>query len=664
DRAAGAIKSGGTTRRAAKMVILDVDHPDIEQFVNWKVREEQKVAALVAGSKSISKSLNRLMKVAAEERTTDFTANKRLKSAVAGALARNVPLNYILRSMALVEQGKTQIDFPAFDTHYEGEAYVTVSGQNSNNTVRVTNGFMEAVASDSSWNLIRRTDGKVARTLKARELWNQISFAAWSCADPGLQFDTIINDWHTCPVDGRINASNPCSEYMFLDDTACNLASLNLVKFFDENTGVFDVAGYEHAIRLWTVVLEISVLMAEYPSKVLAQKSHDFRTLGLGYANLGTLLMMLGIPYDSPQALAIAGTMTAMMTGQAYATSAEMAQALGPFAAFSRNREHMLRVMRNHRRAAYHAADEEYEGLSVRPMGINSSMAPDYLVQASRECWDRAVHWGEQWGYRNAQATVIAPTGTIGLLMDCDTTGVEPDFAIVKFKKLAGGGYFKIVNSSVPKALKRLGYTDAQISDIEKYCKGNGTLAGCPALNRESLRAKGLTDEKLDALERQMAAVFDVRFAFNRHVLGDDFLLRLGVSQAQMDDPKFDLLGHLGYSKEDVAKANDYICGTMTIEGAPHLRTEHYPVFDCANRCGRKGKRSIAYQAHIRMMAATQPFISGSISKTINMSKEATIRDVMEAYELSWKSMLKSNALYRDGSKLSQPLNATSETEE
>ncbi len=663
DRAAGAIKSGGTTRRAAKMVIVDIDHPDIEEFINWKAREEHKVAAMVAGSKSISRSLNRIIRVAHDERTTEFTSNKRLKQAVAGALAQNVPMNYVLRALSLARQGQTKVDFPVMDTHYEGAAYITVSGQNSNNTVRVSNRFMEAAEADKSWNLTRRTDGKVSKTVGARSLWEQIAYAAWSCADPGLQFDDTINEWHTCPLDGRINASNPCSEYMFLDDTACNLASLNLSKFYDEQTGVFDTEGYRHAIRLWTVVLEISVLMAGYPSKEVARRSYEYRTLGLGYANLGTVLMMMGVPYDSPQSLAIAGALSAILTGESYATSAELAGVLAPFPAFERNKEAMLRVVRNHRRAAYNSPENEYEGLSIKPAGINTSYVPTYLVAAAREAWDRAQEGGERYGFRNAQTTVIAPTGTIGLLMDCDTTGVEPDFAIVKFKKLAGGGYFKIVNASVGKALRRMGYAPAQIEDIERYCKGHGTLVGCPFINPESLKAKGFTPDKLSALEAQMGGAFDIRFAFNRFVLGEDFLRSVGITDAQLADPQLDLLKSLGYSKEQIEAANDFVCGTMTVEGAPHLRPEHLPVFDCASKCGRKGRRYIPYQAHIRMMAAVQPFISGSISKTINMSAEASIADVQEAYLLSHKLMLKAMALYRDGSKLSQPLNAAVQDE-
>lgn len=663
DRAAGAIKSGGTTRRAAKMVIVDVDHPDVEKFISWKMVEEQKVAALVAGSKSCAKHLNSIMKVAAEERSTDLK-NERIKLAIVKALSKNVPLNYVFRALALAKQGKAAIDFPVFDTHYESDAYVTVSGQNSNNSVRISNRFVTAVENDSDWGLVSRTDGSVMKTMKARQLWDEIAYAAWSCADPGVQYDDIINDWHTCPVDGRINASNPCSEYMFLDDTACNLASLNLMKFYDEGTGAFNVDAYRHATRLWTMVLEISVLMAQFPAREIAKKSYEFRTLGLGYANLGTLLMVMGVPYESPEALAITGAVTAMLCGESYATSAEMARELGPFSAYERNREHMLRVIRNHRRAAYNAQAGEYEGLSVKPHGIDEKYCPGYMVQAARECWDRAYLLGEKHGYRNAQVTVIAPTGTIGLQMDCDTTGIEPDFAIVKFKKLAGGGYFKIVNSSVKKALARMGYSSAQIKDIELYCAGHGTLNGCPFINADSLSARGFSAEKIAKIEAQLPKAFDIRFAFNKYVLGEEFIRSLGFSDAEMNDAKFDLLSKIGFTKQQVEEANGYVCGAMTVEGAPHLKPENYAVFDCANKCGKKGKRFISYVGHIRMMAAAQPFITGSISKTINMPSDATIEDIKEAYMLSWRHMLKSNALYRDGSKLSQPLNATTDVDE
>ncbi|MFN8360193.1 MAG: LAGLIDADG family homing endonuclease [Candidatus Kapaibacterium sp.] len=1027
DRAAGAIKSGGTTRRAAKMVIVNIDHPDIETFIEWKAKEEEKVAALVAGSKINATFLQAILDEAIAG-GADRKTNAKLNTLVVHAVHRGVPMNYIERTLTLLEQGFTTLNFDTFDTHYESEAYVTVSGQNSNNSVRVTNEFMQAVINDGMWELKWRTKPGIAKTLRARDLWAKINMSAWKSADPGLQFDTTINEWHTCPADGRINGSNPCvtantlvpthqglerignligqsrgvksidgkmhwvenifptgrkpvyelktkagyrleltadhkvftenrgdvpahqltkddvvrlvagtfggestgsvdiaqliglllgdgcithlneqdstgnqrevgfltmskdehevvewatnlinslrpefgehtknsattetattlrtavgspkilsmfkkyavlnqgstqklitsasfqltkeeqaallrglftadgtvanygdksqyvaldstslellqqvqllllnfgikakvyenrragkltsilpdgnggtkeyaveemhslrisrssrivfeqeigfmsgteksiklrelnqsvgayndsmtdyvesftflreddvfdltepetshfiangigihncSEYMFLDDTACNLASINLVHFVDEN-GNFMVEDFRHTARLWTIVLEISVLMAQFPSKQIAKLSYDFRTLGLGYANLGTILMIDGIPYDSPKALAISGAITALMTGESYATSAELARDVKPFPSYEKNKEAMLRVMRNHRRAAYNAPAGEYENLTIPPVGINPDICPQDLLQAARDAWDKAIELGEKHGYRNAQVTVIAPTGTIGLVMDCDTTGIEPDFAIVKFKKLAGGGYFKIVNQSVRKALVNLGYSDQQIDDIEKYCKGRGTFVGCTTINRQKLKEKGFTDEKIDVIEQQLDNVFDIKFAFNKWSLGEDFCHTLGFTDEQLNDFSFDMLRELGFSKDDIELANDYVCGTMMIEGAPHLRDEHLPVFDCANKCGRKGKRYIEYMAHVRMMAAAQPFISGAISKTVNMPSDATVEDVGNVYMESWKLMVKAIALYRDGSKLSQPLNSS-----
>jgi len=1023
DRAAGSVKSGGTTRRAAKMVILDIDHPDIEDFVNWKVEEEKKVVALVAGSRIASAFLNRIIGLA-NNGGTNLSENKELSETVKQALSFGVPQNYIFRALQLAEQGHAKLYFKEFDTHYESDAYLTVSGQNSNNSVRIPNSFMEAVFNGGEWKLTNRTDKKAVKTLKAQALWEQIAFAAWSSADPGIQYDTTINEWHTCPADGKINATNPCvtgdtlvltssgwkridslvnketelvtnldglsigitkgsfetgekpvyrletqagyevnltadhkvftanrgfvqaaeltkddfvclpshnvseikepldkiffqlvgaylgdgcgsrgqiqltmdkdleenivkkfsdyyaknferktnqnypatmqktktsaklhimakdavekiskfidlsqkshektisesifglslgeqkyvlqglftcdgtvanygeksqyvaldstslellkgtqvlligfgiksklyknrragksisllpdgkgglkeyqvrelhslrisrssrikfetligfmpeskkfqqlkelneqvttyedmpydtiklleyvgvqrvfdlnepltnsfiangisvhncAEYIFLDETACNLASINLGKFLDEKAGIFNVEGFKHAVKLWTVVLEISVLMAQFPGKEMAQKSHDFRTLGLGYANLGTVLMVLGIPYDSERARAIAGAITSILCGESYATSAEMSRCLGPFQRFDANREHMLRVIRNHRRAAYDAPKNEYEGLTVKPYTINQEECPNYLLEAAQESWDRALNEGERFGLRNAQVTVIAPTGTIGLVMDCDTTGIEPDFALVKFKKLAGGGYFKIVNQSLQKALKRLGYTEQQIKEIEKYVKGHGTLKGCPAINREALKRKGFTDERVDMVEMQLENAFELKFALNKWNLGEDFCKQLGFTEEQLNSPAFDMLKALGFSRQEIEKANEYVCGTMTIEGAPHLKEEHYPLFDCANKCGKKGKRFIHHMGHIKMIASVQPFISGSISKTINMPATSSIEEIKEAYVKSWELMLKCISLYRDGSKLSQPLNSISD---
>jgi ribonucleoside-diphosphate reductase alpha chain len=676
DRAAGAIKSGGTTRRAAKMVVLDLDHPDIEEFINWKVVEEQKVAALVTGSRTLNKQLNAIMKAChswpkAEERF-DRAHNSDLRKAVSDAHSAHVPPNYIERVVQLAKQGFTSLRIDEYDTDWNSRAYYTVSGQNSNNSVRVTNDFMKAVQNDGPWNLYWRTELEKARReerpakpkkmLKAKELWDEIANAAWACADPGVQFDTTINEWHTCPVDGRINASNPCSEYMFLDDTACNLASLNLLTFYDGRTSRFDVDSFAHATRLWTLILEISVYMAQFPSKAVAQKSYDYRTLGLGYANMGSLLMVQGLPYDSPEGRAQCGAISALMHACSYATSAEMAAEVGPFPRYDANRDAMLRVVRNHRRAAYNAPASEYEGLTILPAGIDEHECPQYLLEAARRESDRLVDLGEKHGFRNAQVTCIAPTGTIALVMDCDTTGVEPDFALVKFKKLAGGGYFKIINASIPPALERLGYSPSQIEDIVRYCRGSGTLHGCPHINPGSLRIKGLPDEAIKAIEAQLAGAFELGFVFNRWTIGDEVCKNaLKLTEEQLTAPGFDLLTALGFTRQHVAEANAYVCGTMTIEGAPHLKEEHYPVFDCANKCGKLGQRFLPAEAHIRMMAAAQPFVSGAISKTINMPHDASVEDVKKAYLLSWQLMLKANALYRDGSKLSQPLNSVSD---
>jgi ribonucleoside-diphosphate reductase alpha chain len=667
DRAAGAIKSGGTTRRAAKMVCLDLDHPDIEDFVSWKVKEEHKVAALVTGSRINERGMNSVLRACGQgtgEERFDARTNKALAVAIRDARREGVPDNYVYRAVQLARQGITHVDFDVFNTDWDSEAYATVSGQNSNNSVRIPNSFMDAVLRGESWNLRRRTDNKVTKTLDARDLWEQISYAAWACADPGVQFDTTINEWHTCPNSGRINASNPCSEYMFLDDTACNLASLNLMRFYDENTAVFQLDDYVYATRLWTMVLEISVAMAQFPSEAIARLSYEYRTLGLGYANLGALLMVMGIAYDSARGRALAGGLTAILTGESYATSARMAAEKGPFPGFEKNREPMLRVMRNHRRAAWAAPGETYEGLTIRPVALDADHCPADLVTAARRAWDDALSLGEKHGYRNAQTTVIAPTGTIGLVMDCDTTGVEPDFALVKFKKLAGGGYFKIINQSVPPALKHMGYTDGQIDTMVRHATGHGTLRGAPGVNHEALRARGFDDASLAKVEGQLKGAFDIKFVFNRWTLGDGFCTNvLGLTAAELADPTLDLLARIGFSREEIEAANAYATGTMTLEGAPGLRQEHLPVFDCANKCGRTGQRYIAYEAHIRMMAVCQPFISGAISKTINMPNEASIEDVKQAYLLSWRLALKANALYRDGSKLSQPLSSVSATD-
>ncbi len=662
DRAAGAIKSGGTTRRAAKMVICDADHPDIEEFINWKVIEEQKVASIVAGSRMHEEHLNDIFAAIGawdgkEADAHDPNVNDTLKTAIRKARKCAIPETCVKRVLDYARQGYCGMDFPTYDTDWDSEAYCSVSGQNSNNSVRLTDAFLQAVREDADWELIRRTDGKVARTVKARDLWEQIGHAAWACADPGIQFHDTVNAWHTCPEDGAIRASNPCSEYMFLDDTACNLASMNLLSFLKD--GRFQAEDYVHVTRLLTLTLEISVTMAQFPSKEIAQLSHDFRTLGLGYANIGALLMNMGYGYDSAEGRALCGALSAIMTGVAYATSAEIAAELGAFAKYGKNVGHMLRVIRNHRNAAWGRTDG-YEGLAIRPVALDHANCPDRgLVLLAKSSWDRALELGEKHGYRNAQATVIAPTGTIGLVMDCDTTGIEPDFALVKFKKLAGGGYFKIINRSVPAALRNLGYTRAETEEIISHAVGHGMLGNCPGINHTSLIGHGFGPAQIAKIEAALPSAFDIRFVFNQWTLGQEFCTgTLGIPAEKLNDPAFDLLRHLGFARRDIEAANDHVCGTMTLEGAPHLKPGHYHVFDCANPCGRKGKRFLSAESHIRMMAAAQSFISGAISKTINMPNDATIEDCKKAYELSWELGTKANALYRDGSKLSQPLAA------
>lgn len=668
DRAAGAIKSGGTTRRAAKMVTVDVDHPDIEEYINWKVIEEQKVAALVTGSKQLKKHLTNIMNACHGDDGTevDPQENPVLKSSIKAARAVSVPDSYIQRILQLAGQGITEFPVEEFDTNWTSEAYVTVSGQNSNNSVRVTNDFLKLADTGGEWDLIRRTDGKIHRRIDAKKLWNDISYAAWSCADPGIQFDTTINEWHTCPKSGRINASNPCSEYMFLDDTACNLASINLMRFYTPDAAhSFDVDGYKYIVRMLTVVLEISVYMSQLPSKALAIGTYDFRTLGLGYANIGGLLMSMGLSYDSDEARALTGALTAIMTGVSYQASAEMAGELGAFAKYKDNAKDMLRVIKNHRRAAY-GETEGYDALEILPVPLDHKNCPvPILVDEAKTSWDKALSLGEKHGYRNAQTTVVAPTGTIGLVMDCDTTGIEPDFALVKFKTLAGGGYFKIINQMVPNALKKLGYTPQQSEDITLYATGHGTLEDAPGISFKALKEKGFTTDIIEKLAGDLKAAFDVKFAFNKWSLGEDFCRdALGLSDAQLAKTNLNILSHLGFSEADIDAANAHCCGTMTLEGAPHLKDEHLPVFDCANTCGRLGKRYLSAESHIHMMAAAQPFLSGAISKTINMPFNAKIEDCKKAYELSWQLGLKSNALYRDGSKLSQPLSASLLSEE
>ena len=664
DRSAGAIKSGGTTRRAAKMVTVDIDHPDIEEYIEWKVVEEEKVAALVTGSKIIEKHMQSILASASnsnysQEDKTDPKINKELKNSILEAKKSMIPQNYIDKVLQLSKQGYTSIKFKTYDSDWDSEAYNTVSGQNSNNSIRVTNDFLKSVETDGDWNLIKRTDNSIFKTIKSSELWDKIGNAAWSCADPGLQYDTTINEWHTCPQGGKINASNPCSEYMFLDDTACNLASLNLMQFKNKDNS-FDTPSFEHAVKLWTLTLEISVLMAQFPSKEIAQNSFDYRTLGLGFANIGGYLMASGIPYDSTEGRSLCAAITALMSGGSYSTSALIAKELGSFPKYKKNSADMMRVIKNHRNAA-HGKKVGYDQLSILPVPLLANECPDRnLLNSARLAWDNAFKLGAQHGFRNAQTTVIAPTGTIGLIMDCDTTGIEPDFALVKFKKLAGGGYFKIINRIVPTALSALGYSEDQISKIENYAVGHGNIANCPTINEKTLRSKGFGDEQFKILENSLGSAFDMKFVFNRYTFGDEFCKNiLNFTDKQLNDINFDMLKALGYSNEEIEIANTHVCGAMTLEGAPELEEKHLPVFDCANICGRIGKRFLSVESHIEMMAASQPFISGAISKTINMPSTASVEDCKEAYMHSWKLGIKANALYRDGSKLSQPLSSS-----
>ncbi|MDR2602565.1 MAG: adenosylcobalamin-dependent ribonucleoside-diphosphate reductase [Spirochaetaceae bacterium] len=645
DRSASAIKSGGTTRRAAKMATLDVDHPDVEEYINWKVNEEYKAASISAGSFNLSRCINEIKQAVWEfkggrrdcvkDGAFDVKENAQLKKALEDSLQKGVPGSYIYQILRLLEEGK-DVESPFFSSDWDGEAYNIVSGQSSNNSLRVTDDFMRAVLDGEEWNLRFRVGGEISKTLPAKELWDEIVSAAWRCADPALQYHTTINDWHTCPAAGEIRASNPCSEYMFIDDTACNLASINLTSFYDVKKRAFNVEGYLQAIRLWTVVLEISVTMAQFPSREIAGLSYKYRTLGLGFSNLGALLMRMGLPYDSEEGRSVAAALSAILTGEAYARSALMASEKGPFDGFAQNADAMLRVIRNHRRAALNASANEYEGLNKIPRGVDVEICPPNLLKAAREAWERALKAGEKHGFRNAQVSAVAPTGTIGLLMDCDSTGIEPDFALVKFKKLSGGGVFKIINKSVPQALESLGYGREKAEKIVSYALGALSLKDAPIINHKALAEKGLSSQEIEALERELFSDENLQKA-----------LKTAFKGRKCD-----------FTDEEIEKAELYFFGAYSLEGAPYLKKEHYAVFDTAAPCGRFGTRSISVSAHISMMAAVQPFISGAISKTINMPKTASCADVSAAYIEAWESGLKSVALYRDGSKLSQPLSA------
>jgi ribonucleoside-diphosphate reductase alpha chain len=665
DRSASSIKSGGTTRRAAKMVCLDADHPDIEDFIDWKAGEEFKVASLVTGSTVCVNHGLRILAACTHfseldpDKRCDPEHNPDLYYAIKDAIDDHVPPGYIVKLIQLAKQGVLQSYGEEFTADWEAEAYQTVSGQASNNSIRLSNEFMQAVIDDKEWALYRRTDGTVSKTIRARSLWEKIALSAWQCADPAVQFHSTINQWHTCPEDGDIRASNPCSEYMFLDNTACNLASINLVSFYNQKKAKIDITALMHAISLWTVVLEISVLMAQYPSREIAQKSYDYRTMGLGFANLGTLLMLMGIPYDSREGRNNAAALSSLLTGQAYATSALLARQHGPFPRYDANREHMLRVIRNHRRAANACSPGEYEQLSIIPSGLNREGVSPELFKTARQVWERALQDGSRYGFRNAQVTAIAPTGTIGLVMDCDTTGIEPDFALVKFKRLAGGVTLKMINTSLPPALRHLGYKEKEVQEIVSYCIGHGTLRGAPAISYETLKEKGFTDKMLARIEKLLPSAFSITHVFTKEIIGTEWITKnLSLSVSELKAPGFSLLRALGFTPEEIRLADTFACGTFMVEGAPHLRKVHYPVFDTAQAGGKGGKRFISWKSHIEMMASVQPFISGAISKTINMPGTVTIEEVKETFFYSWRKMLKSISVYRDGSKLSQPLSS------
>ncbi len=677
DKAAGAIKSGGTTRRAAKMVMLDLDHPEIEEFISWKSREESKAASLVAGSKAINFSVNKIIDACYNspdsiKKSERFSPAKNLllRSAISDALALMVPEHSIKQAIDFAKMGYTEINFPEFSTDWNSEIYSTIAGQNSNNSVRVPNEFMQSLVEDKDWSLYERNEKKVAlkenrnpkplRNIKARDLWDKIAEAAWSCADPGIQFHSTINEWHTSPAGGEIKGSNPCSEYMFLDNTACNLASINLLKFYDKKEKKFLIDDFRTAVHLLTVVLDTSVTMAQFPDKKMAELSYDYRTTGLGFANAGSLAMIMGHPYDSDEARNTIGAITAIMHMHSYSTSAKMAAEFGAFPEFKNNKEAMLRVIKNHRLAAYNAKPEEYDDLTVFPIGIDEKFTPGYLLHAAKEDADNALKLGQANGFRNAQVTAIAPTGTIGLLMDCDTTGIEPDYSLVKFKKLSDGGYFKIINQSVEAALDKLKYDKDQIKDITNHIKGVGSLENSSDLNFKDLKKRGFTDTILNKIESQLPKTFDIRFIFTKDNIGEKACLDdLRIPKDKLKDPTFDLLGHLGFSNRQIEIANQIITGAMTVENAPHLKESHYAVFDTASRGGKDGQRFISPDGHLKMMAAVQPFVSGAISKTINLPEEATIQTVKDTYYSAYKMAIKSIALYRDGSKLSQPLSSS-----
>ncbi len=662
DRAAALVSSKGSTRQPSKMVIVDADHPEVLDYIHWKVVEERKVAALASGSRVCNRYLKTVFDAcegpeSGRSLDDEIRENGHLRLAVGSARVHGVPDNAILSVIELALHGGSWTTFEEYTADWDSAAYHSVSGQRSNNSIRVSDAFLDAVEADADWDLVNRTTDKVARTIKARNLWDNIAEAAWSSADPGVQFDTTINEWHTCPVTGRINGSNSCSEFLFLDDTATTLACINLRAMAKSGLDV-DLAAFEHSVKLVTLLMEISVSAALYPSHEIAEKNDAYRPLGVGFTNLGGTLMAAGVPYDSDQGRAFCGGVTALLTGLTYATSAEIASDVGAFRGFAKNRDDMLRVIRNHRRAA-HGHTDGYENLSrtpAMPLGEPGATSQP-LVDAARKAWDRALSLGERHGFRNAQASVIAPTGTTSLVLDCDTMGIEPDYALVKHKTLAGGGYLVIVNRCVPEALRSLGYSQTEIDSICRYVVGDRTLRSAPYMHHEQLKARGFTEQLITAAERALKTASSIENALCPTKLGVTFCAQaLGLSEEELVQPDFSMVRHLGFSALEVRGANDHCFGRGTLEGAPGLNPRHLPVFDCSVPCGASGTRSLSVESHLTMMAAAQPFISGAISKTVNMPSNSTIGACRDTFSTAAELGLKAVALYRDGSKLSQPL--------
>lgn len=667
DKVAGALKSGGKTRRSAKMNTIDVNHPEILDYITCKMHEENKVASMITGSKNIKKHLDNLH-YAAKHGECDVNANPALASAIIDAHRDSVPVELLIRALSLLEQGVDDIGFEVFTADFNGSAYASVNMQNANNSIRVTDEFMRAVIDDDYFKLTNRTNPKEYTQVKARKIWDSLCLSAWSCGDPGIQMDDTIASWHTCPASGRINGSNPCSEYMFLDDTACNLASLNLVKFQLKN-GRLDTDKFVKAVKTWLKALEISVFIAQYPSRLIASNSHKFRPLGLGYANLGSFLMRAGIPYDSDEARSIAGYITAVMHGVSYKTSAELASKLGAFEGYQLNREHMMRVICNHRHAVF---GELCDQVNIQPRSLDHTYLTNVESEFVKNLWDDVVDHGHKYGFRNSQVTVLAPTGTIGLMMGCNTTGVEPQYMLITHKKLSGGGYMKLVDESVNYALMHLGYTNDQIDAINKHIVGHGSLAQCDLLNHEALLNRGFTKENIAKIESALPDVFDVSNAFSEFIIGSEIYDHLHIPADQRNGSS--LLKQL-IPEDKIKDLNLYVCGHMCIENAPFIKPDHLQVFDCAVPNGEHGKRSIATKGHVLMVSTAQSFLSGAISKTFNQRQETKVtsktydtafdaedvESISDVFMLCYKHGVKCTTVFRDGSKMSAPLGSFSD---